>query len=228
VTADPAERAGDFLRLLPQSERTALEALGRQTSFPPGSTLMQAGQHGDLVMVLLRGVAKITYVTPAGTETLLGFCREGELVGELSVVDRHPRSSTVIAVGPVEALVVPASRFRGFVESTPLVGFAMLQSLSNRFRDADRRIVEFGAADALGRVASRILELSEDYGQPTAQGIEITLPLSQDELAGWAGCSKKATVNALRALRGLGCIQTGRRRITVVDAAGLRARTASL
>jgi CRP/FNR family cyclic AMP-dependent transcriptional regulator len=222
------ERPDEFLTLLPPEEREKLDALGRQKSFPAGAVMMYEGQAGEVIMVVLRGVVKITQTTAAGAEIVLGFCGEGELVGELSALDRQPRSSTVTAVHPVEALLVSASGFRSFIEGSPPAAVAIMRAMSRRFRDADRRVVEFGASDALGRVAARILELAEAYGRETANGVAITLPISQDELAGWAGCSKKAAVNALQTLRRLGCIETGRRAITVVDAAGLRARTASL
>jgi CRP-like cAMP-binding protein len=222
------ERPDEFLTLLPPEEREKLDALGRRKSFPAGAVMMYEGQAGELIMVVLRGVVKITQTTAAGAEIVLGFCGEGELVGELSALDRQPRSSTVTAVQPVEALLVSASGFRSFIERSPPAAVAIMRAMSRRFRDADRRVVEFGASDALGRVAARILELVEAYGRETANGVAITLPISQDELAGWAGCSKKAAVNALQTLRRLGCIETGRRAITVVDADGLRARAASL
>ena len=50
----------------------------------------------------------------------------------------------------------------------------------------------------------------------------ITLPISQEELAGWTGASREAVTKALRTLRDLGWIETGRRSISVRDSEALR------
>jgi CRP-like cAMP-binding protein len=74
-------------------------------------------------------------------------------------------------------------------------------------------------------VAARILELSKRFGDDGETGVEIHLPISQEELAGWTGCSRDSVVKALQAMRSLGWIETGRRRITVLDRDALHRRT---
>lgn len=60
------------------------------------------------------------------------------------------------------------------------------------------------------------------HGRPPEPGIEITLPLTQDELASRVGASREAVAKALRALRACGYVRTQRRMVTVVDIEGLR------
>jgi CRP/FNR family transcriptional regulator, cyclic AMP receptor protein len=125
----------------------------------------------------------------------------------------------------VEALVVEARAFRAFLQERPRLALLLLELLSRRLRDADRKRVEFAAHDAVGRVAARLVELARDHGQAGDGGVEITLPLSQDELAGWTGSSREAVAKALHTLRSLGWVRTGRRRITVLDLDALRRRS---
>jgi CRP/FNR family cyclic AMP-dependent transcriptional regulator len=86
--------------------------------------------------------------------------------------------------------------------------------------------VELSARDSMSRVAARIVELSERFGDEVEAGVQIDLPISQEELAGWTGCSRDSVVKALQAMRGLGWIETGRRRITVLRLDELRRRAA--
>jgi CRP/FNR family cyclic AMP-dependent transcriptional regulator len=87
--------------------------------------------------------------------------------------------------------------------------------------------VEFAASQTLGRVAARLLELVERYGEPAGEGaVAIDLPLSQEELAGWTASSREAVAKALQTLRQLEIVSTERRRITVLDADALRAHAA--
>jgi CRP-like cAMP-binding protein len=101
----------------------------------------------------------------------------------------------------------------------------MLATLSNRLRESDRKLAEYAAADTLGRVSARLVELCEMQGELEGAGaVQITLPITQEELAGWTGASIEATAKALRALRSLGWVKTGRRAIEVHDLPALRGR----
>jgi CRP-like cAMP-binding protein len=73
-----------------------------------------------------------------------------------------------------------------------------------------------------GRLAQRLLELSERFGSEREDGIEIRLPLSQEELANWVGASREAVSKAFQLLRTLAVVETGRRRVTVRDVDALR------
>jgi CRP-like cAMP-binding protein len=66
--------------------------------------------------------------------------------------------------------------------------------------------------------------LRPDVGSRADGGVVIALPISQEELAGWAAASRAGMAAALRTLRELGWIETDRRRITVRDLGALRAR----
>ena len=97
-----------------------------------------------------------------------------------------------------------------------------IRMLAARLREADRKRLEFAALDTLGRVAWRVLELSDRFGEPDGDGTAIDMPLSQEQLASWCGASREATVKALARLRTLGLVTTGRHRIVVGDPAALR------
>jgi CRP/FNR family transcriptional regulator, cyclic AMP receptor protein len=201
----------------------ALRQYGREAAFAAGERLLSEGERGEHVALILSGRVKVTHGGADGRETVLDFRGEGELVGELSVLDSSPRSSSVTAIEPVRVLLVPASDFRAMLERP---GFAteLLRLVIHRFRDADRKRIEFGSSDTVGRVCARLVELAERYGEHAAGAVVIGLPISQEELAGWTASSRAGLADALRTLRDLGWIETERRRITVRDLDSLRAR----
>jgi CRP/FNR family cyclic AMP-dependent transcriptional regulator len=214
----------EFASLLDDRERAALRRHARNVRFPAGVRLLQQGEAGDKVLVIESGRAKVTYVTSGGRELVLRFCGPGELVGELAVLDGRPRLSSIVALEEVEALVIPAGDFRALLLSHPGIAWLLLVMLSKRFRDADLKRVEFGASDTVGRIAARLVELGERYGEQREGGVHIELPLSQDELGAWTGASRAGVAAALRTLRDLGWIETGRRRMVLLDSEALRAR----
>jgi CRP/FNR family transcriptional regulator, cyclic AMP receptor protein len=213
------------LEQLGDADRDELERRGGRRRFKSGSTLMHEGSPGAEVLLLLRGRVKASVTNADGREVVLGFQGPGELVGELAVIDDSARSSTVEALEEVEALAVSAPDFRALL-GRPRFSGVLLRSLAQRFRDADRRRVEFASAQTLGRVAARLLELADRHGESGGETIVITLPISQEELAGWTGSSREAVAKALATLRNLGAIRTERRRITVLDPEGLKRQSA--
>jgi CRP/FNR family transcriptional regulator, cyclic AMP receptor protein len=219
-------RPRGFFDLLDQAERKALESLARPRAFGAGAILLHERQVGDRVVILLRGRVKVSCVTREGREIVLGFLGPGELIGELSVIDREPRASTVTSLEPVEAFEISAADFRGLIAENPRVSLRLLQMLSHRFRDADRKLIEFGAADTIGRIAARLTELGERYGEASDGRLVITLPISQEELAGWCACSIEAVTKGLHTLRDLGWIETGRRQVTLLDPRAISERAA--
>jgi CRP/FNR family transcriptional regulator, cyclic AMP receptor protein len=226
VSGEATEGSWSLLDLLEEDDRRELDARAGRRRFKTGSTLTHEGAPGSEVFVVLSGRVKVTVTTPEGREIVLQFCGPGELVGEFSVIDRGSRSGTAEALEPVEALAISAAEFRALIDKRPGFAVALLRNLVRRFRDSDRMRVEFAAAQTLGRVAARLVELVDRHGEPFDGGIAITLPLSQEELAGWTGSSREAVAKALHTLRDLGYIRTERRRIIVLDHEELRRQAA--
>lgn len=215
---------GTFLALLADGDRDALLELGWSRTFVRGERLMHQGEPGDRVLVLLDGHVKASSADSRGRELVLSFRGAGDILGELSFSRAEPRSSSVTAIEPVEARAVAASDFRRYLERTPTAALTLIDVISRRFRDANLARLQFGDLDTIGRVAARLIELCERYGDRTEAGIRIRLPVTQDDLGSWTASSRAGVAGALRTMRELGWIETERRRITVLDPAALTQR----
>lgn len=220
-----------FLAELGPGHIEALRTRGWRRRFARGAVLFQEGGSSEQVMIVLSGRVKISHFTADGREIILAVRGPGELLGELSAIDQEPRSATALAAEPVEALVMTVEDFQQFVSTTPHAAMVMLVGLVRRLREADRKRIEFAAFDTVGRVALRLLDLAKQFGEPLGPGaggapgaVRITLPLSQQELAGLIGASREAVSKALHQLRKRGWIETQRRGISILDPEALRKR----
>jgi CRP/FNR family cyclic AMP-dependent transcriptional regulator len=196
----------------------------RRQRLRAGFTLFEEGDVSSKVVLLLAGRVKVSNLSEAGHETVLGYRGAGDVLGELAAIDGEPHLATVTVVEPGEALVLTAERFLAVLREDPELSLALLRSVVVRLRDADRKRAEFGALDVVGRVALRLVELAARYGEPGDGGIRIDLMLSQRELAGWVGASREATNKALAQLERQGLVTTEDRHLVVLDLEGLRAR----
>jgi len=216
------EQGPSFWSLLDTNGQHSLEEIANRRTYPRGSVVYHRGDDAASVLVLLDGRVKITAPTADGHEAVLAFRGPGDLVGELAAVDGRQRAASVSTLEPVTALVCAGTHFRALLKAEPAVGVALLQIVVGRLRGADDERAEYGAHDVLGRVARRLCELAERFGSEQDGEIEITLPLTQEELAGWCGASREAVSKALTTMRNLGWIETRRRVVVITDVDALR------
>jgi CRP/FNR family transcriptional regulator, cyclic AMP receptor protein len=212
----------DFLGMLTEDETRALHARGGARRFRRGAVMLREGEDPTRLLVLLEGRAKAITYTDDAREVVLGFMGPGELLGEVAAIEERPRSATVVALEPVTALAVATRDFWSLLQEHPRIWIVVHKTVIGRLRLADLQRKEFSGSNTLGRVARRLIELSDRHGVEEEDGVTITLPLSQEELAGWTGASRESVTKALRTLRELGWIETGRRSIAVRDRESLR------
>jgi CRP-like cAMP-binding protein len=212
----------DFLGMLNPEETRSLQARGVVRRFQRGAAMLREGEEPTRVLVMLDGRAKAVTFTEDGKEVVLGFIAPGELLGEVATIETRPRSATVIALEPVTALALASSDFWALLAEHPRIWVVVHRIVIRRLRLADLQRKEFSGSNTLSRVSRRLVELSDTHGTESEDGVTITLPISQEELAGWTGASREAVTKALRTLRDLGWIETARRSISVRDLEALR------
>jgi CRP/FNR family cyclic AMP-dependent transcriptional regulator len=212
----------DFLSALTAEERAAFRDAGRVRRFGRGEALFHEGDDPGGVVAIVSGRVKVSVSGAAGREVVLRFPSAGELVGELAAVASRPRSATVTAVEPVEAIILRAAEFQRFVAEHARVAPLVFERVAALLVEADRQLADFATRDVTARIAGRLLEQAEEAGEPHGTGVRITLALSQDELGAWTGASREAVARSLHLLRELGWIETRRREITVLNPDGLR------
>jgi CRP-like cAMP-binding protein len=206
-----------FDRLEEPVRRSLLDA-GRKRPYAHRAVLVEQGTTSGLVIVILDGQVKVTTISLDGRETTLAAIGAGEVIGELSAIDGRPHSATATAIHAVEALVIRAPEFLEVLRGHGSLGLDLLHTMASRLRSADRVRVEFGGRDVVQRVCALLLQLAGDHGAAAEDGaIRITTALSQEELATWLGASREAVNKALRRLRTLGLVETGRRQLLIRD-----------
>jgi CRP/FNR family cyclic AMP-dependent transcriptional regulator len=106
---------------------------------PAGAVLTREGQDGGLMFVLLEGQADVLAARPNGSSKpkVIGRLKDGDVVGELSLIDGRARSATVVASTPVRVLQLATDDFQVLVHKSSKFRKALLQALSMRVREMD-------------------------------------------------------------------------------------------
>jgi len=207
-----------FFGSLAETDRAALLEVTRERVLTSGESLFRHGDPGSSFAVLLTGRFKVVSRAGTGRNVLLGLRGPGDLVGEIAILDKGARTADVVAVEPARVAIGSAETLRRVLDERPSVMLALARSLNRRLREADEGRVELAALTGNARVAVRLVQLARRYGQSSADGLVIALPLSQDEIADWTGLSRPAVARALAEFRQAGLVVTGRRSLTLPDA----------
>ncbi|MGC2997554.1 Crp/Fnr family transcriptional regulator [Streptomyces sp. G35A] len=205
-----------FLARLEGPDRTTLLSLGRELRFAPRVILLHQREPSSHVLFLVQGWTKVTASAASGYEALLALRGPGDVVGESAALTGRPRSATVTALEPVRAVAVEHELFKDFLGRSPAASFALLGLTADRTRAADRRRLEFASMNVRQRFAVLLLDLARTHGRRTADGIELAVPLSKQELAGSVGASREMVQRLLRELREKDAVSTGRRTLLIL------------
>ena len=106
-----------------------IASLAEEARFDAGSTLVREGEPGDLFLIIRDGSA----VVDQGGRTI----RErgsGDFLGEISLIDGRPRSATVTATAPIDALAIDREGFSRLMDDFPSVRHDLLNALTQRVR----------------------------------------------------------------------------------------------
>jgi CRP-like cAMP-binding protein len=205
-----------FERLTPaQAERLERHALIR--AFKRRSLIYLPDEPGKSVLVLARGRVKIKDVTADGKETILAFIDEGELFGELAVLDDEPRREYAEAVVDSQILVIPRDDLLWLMGQRPDVALSVTKLVGLRRRRIENRLRNVLFLPSRERLIRLLQELVETHSVRRSNRCEIGLPLSHQELAGLIGVTRETVTVVLGQLQRDGLIQVRRCRITVLD-----------
>jgi CRP/FNR family cyclic AMP-dependent transcriptional regulator len=212
---------GSLMASLAAADREALLDLGILGQHESGSTLITEGERSKHLYLLVDGCVKATAVNADGHVALLAIRVAGDLVGELSSLDSHPRSATVTAAGQLVTCRISQAEFHDFLLNHPTAALVVGGSVSYKLRSATQRWVDFGGRDARIRLVRVLAELARAYGRSVAEGVEIGISLTQPELAGLIGAGEPTVHKVLADLRRDGFVDTGYRKMIIRDLGAL-------
>jgi CRP-like cAMP-binding protein len=213
------ERPG-FWHQLSTGDQNRLTTAGNIGLYAPGATICRQGEPATFLFVLIGGWVKVVTVSRDGDEAVLALRGDGDVVGEFAGEMGGYRTATMYALIDVEAVLIQHKRFSAFLDGCPPAAAAYRRVLIRRNRETADTL----AAQATTSGAQRLAAQHGRPLDPAAAGPEvvITLPLTQEELADLAHVSRATATRALAGWRKRNIVQTGHRRIVIVDPGALR------
>lgn len=200
---------------------------GRRRTFAAGEVVFHAGDPADCMHLVRSGRFAVRIGTEFGDVATLNVVGPGDGFGELALLTPgEPRSATVAALEAGETLSVHEIDFRRLRAARPQTDALLAQLLAARVRRLSGQLVDALYLPAETRVRRRLLDVAAAFGD--GDGVGVSVPLTQEELASLAGTSRATVNRVLREEQEQGSLELHRGRTTVIDAAALERRARGL
>ncbi len=211
---------------LSRSDRECLAASLKRRLLKKGEALFRKGDEGTSLYIVQSGSVKVVLPSEMGDEVAAAILSEGDFFGEMALLDGMPRSADVIALEASALLALNQRDFLAFLKGNEGAIQAIFSYLTMRLRRTDELLEDAYFLNISARLARRLVELSEKYGQQSAEGgpIKIDLRLTQKDLASIVGTTRESVNKELRALREKGFVVTEEDALHILNFEGLRKR----
>ena len=209
-----------FQRLTPE-QLAPLEARCRSRKFNRGDPIYLPADQADGVLLLTSGRAKIASFTEEGKQAILAFIEPGEVFGELSLLGESEREEYAEAVEKSTVILMPSDVVQDLVDQHPYVSQGVTKLFGLRRRRIERRLKYLLFRSNRERLVSLLLELADQYGEPTDEGVRLKIKLSHQDLASIIGSTRETVTVLLGELQSEGQLTIGRRKIMLTNPATL-------
>jgi CRP-like cAMP-binding protein/KaiC/GvpD/RAD55 family RecA-like ATPase len=223
-----AEAVGSTLRGIPLFSSVSvddLSSLSRQFTrrhYRKGEIIFHKGDSGSTLHIINIGGVKLSIPSEEGGDVFLAHLGPGDFFGELALLDERPRSATATAKDSTETLALERKDFLDFVKLYPDVAVSILAVLAQRIRNLNSQLESVILFKPQARLAQTLLKLISAHGSEIPGGWQISIPLTQSELAEMVGVTTGTIRRLLRDLQEAGIVSIENQRYVIPKPEELR------
>ena len=209
----------EFFADAPASMLADVAASGKIRNLVRGDVLFEAGDDPDSIYVGLTGRIAIALGNRPfdHRESVIALMEEGDLFGEMGMLDKSARSAGARALETSTVLEIPYTSVLDQLNASTSLMWNVVRMLSRRLRAMDQALADSVFLDVTGRTAKRLVDLSGGKD-------EFMLPVTQEELAGMVGASRERVNKAIASFIKLHWLEQHDRSYRILDRAKLEQR----
>ena len=196
----------DYLPLT-REDAMALSQAGTIIDKYKGTHLFREGETSEAAFVLQEGEVELYRMTVTG-RSVFGRIGAGAVVGDIAMFQEQPYLSSARAVTSVRALKLEREPLVALLLSRPVIAMRWLVNGLGQLEATQRSLIRLMNRTVLEQVADLLGDEQDRFGE---------VRLSQATIAELLGASRQSVNEALGKLKAAGAIDTGYRRITVID-----------
>lgn len=170
--------------------------------FPEGKVIFQEGDPADVMYIIIDGTVEISKRTGMDTSKTLITLKNGDIFGEMALIESKPRSATAIATKHAKLLSLDESLFFNMISKNADFAVKVVRILSERIRRSNTLIQQLSTMNKEHLVFQGLLDFSPGGGQDTARGKKINVKKFTLWAASHIGLNDRDILDGLKVLAG--------------------------
>ena len=175
---------------------------------------------GDALYVIAKGSVKVSVKSDDGNTKVLAVMQAGESFGEITLLDKRPRSATVETLQDSEFVSIGHHAFKEFSEKHPEVLWKVLTALCERVRVLSDKTLALAYEEVPYRLVKSLVELTEKAGGNGREA--VVLHINARDLANLVGADRQAAARIIRQLEDQGLVRPQPTALEIPDPYALR------
>jgi CRP-like cAMP-binding protein len=210
-------RRSQLFEQLTDTEIDAILAHTRVARYPEGDQIFAKGDPGNSMMAVLKGRVMISSPSRDGRQVVLTVMHDGDVFGEIALLDGKERTADATAMAECELLVVPRRSVMSLLERRPDVCIGLMHVLCERLRRTNEQVEDLAFLDLEARIAKVLVRLAEESanGQPPTKPVGVKI--SQRVLGELSGGSRESVNKHLQDWKRSGIITIEKGSIVIRD-----------
>lgn len=181
-----------------------------------GELLFDEGVHINGIYCIQKGVCKVSKMGDNGRDQILNFAKQGDLIGERSLISNEASNSKAIAISNMEVCFIPKEEIIRDLEKNTNFSMSVLKRMALSLKKSDDIIVDLAQKTVKQRLASVLLFLEDQFTRDE-EGENIEINLSREDIASIVGTATESAIRLLSDFKKKRLIELKGKKIFVLD-----------
>jgi CRP/FNR family transcriptional regulator len=181
-------------RLFEQAGEEAIadsEHIFKTTIYPKRAMVFDQGDSTRVVYLVKRGRVRIARLTPDGKEVTVAVLGPGDLFGEETLFETHPRTTVATCMEESLLCTARAEDLFALLSRNPTLALNVAKILNDRLLDASATMEDLAYARVPDRIVNLFQRLASEHGAPADGGIRVDVKLTHADIASLVGSTRE-------------------------------------
>lgn len=188
------------------------------TTYKKGETVFLEGMEASTLYLINEGKIKIFKYTKDGKEQILHILSEGDFFGELNLLKKGEYSFNAEALSITKLCTLTNDRMKNIILERPEIGLKILEVAGERLSKLETLAQNLATNDVEVRIANLLLDIKNEYGRYTQEGVEVKIPITREDMSNYTGVARETISRKLKKFEDEGIIKLiGNKKIVILD-----------